>query len=264
MRADGRLSRAGRSRQEPDRAGESRANARRTPFDSRARKVAALRMIKFAHAHRHRPAQPDGRRSSRQRRAHPRRRSPPAGAPAPSSSSLPNCRSADIRPRICCCGLRSRRVRARARCAVAASTGLTVLVGFPERCRRQALQRARPSCATAQGRACIASRRCPTTRCSTSSAISPAARAMRGRRRPACGRRRHLRGHLVSGAGAQARDAGAAGAWSCPTARRTTRGSRRRARAGRADRARARPACRSSTSIASAARTSWCSTARRS
>ena len=211
--------------------------------------------------------EPDGRRSRRQRArafstrsdagrragARPRRHARavalrlsargPAAAPGVSRRLRARARA---RSRRASHGTDVRRRLSRARATAARHNALAV---HPRRPRR---------------RRSIASSACPTTPCSTRSAIStpgtePCVFDVAGVRV----RRHHLRGHLVPGAGAQARDAGAR------TDRRAQRLAVSHAAAGAAPRAvvtraRARPDCRSSTSIASAARTSSCSTARRS
>ena len=160
----------------------------------------------------------------------------------------------------------SRRLRARARGARGrACSARRCVVGFPGTRRTARCYNALAVLAR-RPRDAVYRKQQParTTRCSTRSAISspgsaPCVFDVDGTRV----------GLLICedvwfpGPGAAGEGGRRAGWSSSPTARRTTRGSRR-CGARRSARGRARPACPSSTSIASAARTSSCSTAPRS
>ena len=224
------------------------------------------RVLTFAHANRARAAQPDGRRSRRQRARASSTRSPRRRAAARRSSSRPSFRSAAIRRRISL--LRPAFLDA---CAseLARAGGRSQgrrprVVGFPEhaatgsasqrgrraarRPRRRRLSQAAPAELHGLRRGALLRARARRRACSTSTACAAASSSARtaGSRIPR-GRR------------------GDAGAQLIVVANGSPYHTRQQAARRAQVEARARETgCRSSTSTASAARTSSCSTAHRS
>ena len=205
-----------------DRFSRARRAKRKPAIDDRGP------VLKCDHANRGRAAEPGHRRPLRQRA---RRSSPPSArrsAPARASSSRPSFRSAATRPKICSCARRfSTPARASSRRSRAAVQGTTVLVGFPERADGVCYN---ALAVVRDGRVTQTYRK----QCLPNYTVFDEERYFEPGRAPCVVdvdgvrvRSHHLRGRLVSPARSSRRRMPAPAWSSWPTARRTTRTSRR-------------------------------------